>query len=67
MSPGLRRCFLTFLREELLHRGHKLLELLQFFIANLWIGEDFSLKVKQRRVRRETTHHAEVFQANGIV
>lgn len=37
----------TFFTEESLHRSNKLLDLLQLFISDFWIREDFILKKKQ--------------------
>lgn len=37
----------TFFAEKSFHRSNKLLDLLQFFISDFWIREDFILRKKQ--------------------
>lgn len=38
----------TFFTEEPFHRSNELLDLLQFFISDFWIGKDFILKKEKR-------------------
>lgn len=47
--------FPTFLTEELFHRRNKLIHLLQLFISNFWIREDFSLEEEQFYFRKGIT------------